>query len=94
MCLFSEFFAKSYSRSIKRKDVARGEEANARALAKIADQANRRAEKLRKLEEKTAATFAKQLFQEEERVLLATMSKADRRMYILEKATAFSAESS
>ena len=71
-----------------REDVARGEKADARALAKVADQANRRAEKLRKLEEKRAAKVAKQLAQEEERVLLANMSKADRGMYMLEKATA------
>ena len=71
-----------------REDVAMGEESDARALAKVADQANRRAEKLRKLEEKRAAKVAKQLAQVEERVLLATMSKADRIMYVLEKATA------
>ena len=65
--------------------VASKEEVNARALAKVDDQTNQKAEKLRKHEEKRAAKVANQLAQQEEKVLPATMSKADRRAYTLEK---------
>ena len=52
------------------EDAARGDEADARALAKVAGQDNRRAEKLRNLEKKRAAIVAKQLAQQEEKVYL------------------------